>query len=550
MKTHAAWWTLAAAALAACREAPRCPSDWCGTAVALSAEPDVLFPPAAGTDADRWIVDLIFSKLADLGSRLNTVGDSGFVPQLAASWAWDGPTTLRFTLDPRARWHDGQPVTAQDVAFTFAVHRDSVVTSPARPLLGQIASVTAADSHTVVFQYRRAYPEAFYDAVYHMRILPRHILDTVPRARLASHPFGRHPIGSGPFRFVSWTAGQSLELAGDSTYFLGRPGLRRVIWRVIPDMATGVTQLAAGEADLLNLLGTPELIQRVRAAPQLRATPYEANAYSYIGFNLRDPAHLDRPHPLFADKELRRAISMSVDRRAVVQAILGDLGEVPAGPLTSRLWIASDSIQPPPFDTAAAHRALDGRGWRPAADGIRVKAGRRLAFDLLVPSTSTIRQRAAVIVQDQLKRLGVAMQIIQLDFNTFISRSQAGRFDASFLSWVQDPTPRSIQQSWTSKGIGTGGSNYQGYGNPVVDRLVQQAVDESDRARALRLWREAIATVDADAPAIWLYAPRPVLVAHRRFQDVVIRPDQWTTLLWKWRVNPDSLIARDLVVAP
>src|SRR5574342_1388155 len=105
---HRAWLIVAAAVgLAACRETPRCPSDWCGTAVLVVAEPGVLLPPVTQTDADLFVTSRIFSRLADLGPALNTVGDSGFVPQLAQSWSWENATTLRFTLDPRARWHDG-----------------------------------------------------------------------------------------------------------------------------------------------------------------------------------------------------------------------------------------------------------------------------------------------------------------------------------------------------------------------------------------------------------------------------------------------------------
>src|SRR5574341_553964 len=153
---HRAWWMIVAVvALAACREAPRCPTDWCGTAVLVVAEPGVLLPPVTQTDVDQDVVSLVFSRLADLGPALNTVGDSGFVPQLAASWSWDNPTTLRFRLNPQARWHDGQPVTAHDVTFTFDVYRDPQVNASARPLLEHIASVTAADSHTVVFRFAR-----------------------------------------------------------------------------------------------------------------------------------------------------------------------------------------------------------------------------------------------------------------------------------------------------------------------------------------------------------------------------------------------------------
>lgn len=544
-----AWLILPAAlALAGCRETPRCPTDWCGTAVLVVAEPAVLLPPVTQTDADLFVTSLIFSRLADLGPALNTVGDSGFVPQLARSWSWDNATTLRFQLDPRAHWHDGAPVIAQDVAFTFDVYRDSVVNASARPLLEHIGSVTAPDSHTVVFKFKQAYSEAFFDATYQMWILPSHLLDSVPHARLSSHAFGRAPVGSGPYRFVRWTAGQSIDLAGDSSYFLGRPGLRSVVWRFVADQAAAVTQLAAGEADASSALVTPEMMQRLQAAPQLKLTPYPSNAYSYIGFNLRDPTQPARPHPLFADRELRRAIAMAVDRATLVQTVLGDLGELPSGPFPPWLWIASDSVKPLPFDTAAARRALDAQGWRPGGDGVRVRNGRRLQFELLVPSSSGLRRRAAVIVQDQLKRVGVALQITELDFNAFISRSQARHFDAAFLSWTSDPSPRSMLQTWGSAGIG--GSNYQSYSNPEFDRLTGQAVATPDRARAATLWHQAMAVVNGDAPAIWVYVPRPVLAAHRRLQDVAVRPDLWTALLWQWRVNPDSLIPRDLVAVP
>jgi peptide/nickel transport system substrate-binding protein len=548
MRQAALFCAAATAVLSACREAPRCPSDWCGTAVLVSSEPGVLLPPVTETDADFWITEMLFSKLAELGPGLNTVGDAGFVPELAESWTWENPTTLRFTLNPQARWHDGRPVTAQDVAFTFEVYRDSLVNASARPVLEQIASVTAADARTAVFRFRRSYPEAFFDAAYQMWILPQHILDTVPRGRFSSHPFGRSPTGSGPFRFKAWVTGQHIELAGDSSYFLGRPGLRRVLWRFIPDMAAGVTQLVAGEADGAQALVTPELLERLRGAPQLNLTPFVLSAYAYIGFNLRAPGRRDSPHPLFSDRDLRRAVAMSVDRDAVVRAVLGELGDVPSGPFAPWLWIARESPPPLPFDTAAANAALDSLGWRRGADDLRVRNGRRLEFDLLVPTSSGLRRRAAVIVQEHLKRVGISMQITEMDFNAMIDRAAAGRFDAAFLSWVSDPSPRSIRQTWSTAGFA--GSNYARYDNPTFDRLTDQAVGAQDRARAAALWHQAMSVINADAPAIWIYAPRPVLAAHRRFLDADIRPDLWTALLWKWRVNPDALIERDLVVVP
>ncbi len=263
----------------ACTPQPTCAGDWCGTVVVVStAEAETLFPPNMNSGIEYGLGDLLFVKLADVGPGLNTLGDSGFVPALAQSWTFTDPLTIRFSLHREARWHDGAPVTADDVAFTFDVYRDSSVAAPAGPRLNQIASVTAADAHTVVFRFHRTYPEQLFDAIFWMRMLPRHVLDSVPRDRLAAHPFGRQPVGSGPYRFVRWRAAEFVELAADSTYFLGRPGVPRVLWRFATGSQAALNQLLAGEADALNYIGGPESVQRVADADHLRAEHYHSLA--------------------------------------------------------------------------------------------------------------------------------------------------------------------------------------------------------------------------------------------------------------------------------
>lgn len=535
-------------AILACRETPACPGV-CGTAVILGAEPDVLFPPVTHQDAGIGVTDMIFLKLADIGPALNTLGDSGFVPQLARSWDISDPTAIRFSLDPRARWHDGQPVTAQDVVFTFDVYRDTLVNAGARPLLQHIEEVTALDSLTVLFRLRRNYPERFFDTVYHARILPRHVLDTIPRQRLASHPFGRSPIGNGPFRFVRWVPGQYVELVADTGSVLGAPGLARVIWRVIGDPVVGVTQLVAGEADVMPTLGVPENVERVRRAPHLRIAESSPSFYAYIGFNLRYPGDRGRAHPLFADRDVRRAISMAVDRAAVVQAVFGDGARVGTGPLAHTLWIYSDSLRALPFDSAEARRLLASRGWVGRdRDGVLLRGANRLEFELIVPTISQPRRRAAVVIQEQLRRVGIGMAVVEIDFNLFNERQRTGRFDATFGAWSQDPSPRSIEQSWGSAGIG--GFNHGSYSSPAFDRLIHDAIAAGDPGTARRHWHAAIRQINEDAPAIWVYSTRPLAGVHRRFQNVAFRADQWTSLLWTWHVNPDSTLPRDRLIAP
>jgi peptide/nickel transport system substrate-binding protein len=528
----------------ACTSEVTC-GDRCGTAVVVTAgEAGTLFPPSANTNIELGLVDLIFQKLANIGPSLNTLGDSGFVPGLASSWRFTDPTRIRFTLNRAARWHDGTPVTADDVVFSFDVYRDSLVNAASRSRIDRIAAVAAPDERTVVITFSEQYPEQLFDAVYHVRILPRHLLDSVPRDRLISHRFGRQPVGSGPYRFVQWAAGQFVELTADSAFSLGRPGIPRIIWRFTPEPNTALTQLLAGDADILEFVGGPENVRRVQQADHLNAIAYPTLYYSYIAFNLRDPEALAQPHPLFADRRLRRALAMAVDRESIVRAVLGDLGTVAAGPLTERFAIWSDTIPQLPYDVSRARRILSELGWRDRdGDGVLDQGSQRLSFELLVPATSTPRVRSAQIVQDQLRRVGVAMRIMQLDFETMLGRADEGRFDAVYGAYGGDPSPASIAEVWTANAVGS--FNYGRYVNPSVDRLIASAMSASDGAVARVLWHRAIAEINADAPAIFVYASRFTAGVHRRFENVRFRSDQWTTTLWEWRIAPTQLIDRD-----
>jgi len=535
--------------VAGCARKGGCTGDYCGTLViATGGEPDVLLPVVSDRAITRDVTDQLFLKLADLGLSGNTVGDEDFQPLLAERWEWDTPTTLVFHLDPRARWEDGRAVTAADVAFTYDIYTDSLVSSPFRSSLRHIAAVTTRDSLTVVFRFRQRYPEMFYDAVYHMRILPSHLLREVPRSQWRSAAFGRAPVGDGPYRFVAWRAGESLELSADSTFFLGRPHLRRLIWRFTPDQQVAVTQLIAGDADAVEVLVTPDNVQRACADARLACYPYKGSAYGYVGFNLAAPGDSTKPHPLFGDRELRRALFMTVDRGALLHNVFGDLAKVPPGPMSQLSWTWDPETRELPHDSARAARTLTRLGWTDSdGDGIRDRDAHPLAFRLLVPTTSAVRRQYARLLQEQFRTMGIDVQLDEVDFSVFNERARAGRFDALINAWNTDPTPSSgIPQSWTRAGFGR--SNYGRYENPAFERLVDRAVASvSSRAEAKRTWRAAIEMLNQDAPGIFLFATENVAAVHKRVADVRMRPDSWSALVRTWRIPADRLTDRDRV---
>ena len=535
---------LAALAVAACERSGGCRGDYCGTLViATSGEPDNLLPPVTTSTNARDVHDQMFLKLADVGMNLNTVGDAGFEPQLAQRWEWENPTTLVFHLNPAARWHDGKPVTADDVAFTFAAYLNPAITGAAA--LRHIAGVTARDSLTAVVTFKRSYPEAFFDAVFHVRILPRHLLADVKPDDWDTAPFGRAPVGNGPYRFVSWTPGQRLELVADSTFFLGRPHIRRVVFVFAGDVNAAVNMVVAGQADAFEFLIGPNL-QKAREAKDITVHQYLSSTYAFLGFNLRARGDTTRPHPVFGDRDVRRAIAMGIDRERMTKGILGDLAVVPNGPVSPSMASVWHDMPPAaPYDTAGAARLLESRGWRDTnGDGVRDKAGRPLEFAILT-NQSPIRSQFAQVIQEMLRPLGVRVKIEQVESNPMNQLARAGRFDAVLQALLTDPSPAaSVPQSWTRAGFGE--HNYGRYENPALDQALERAsLTATTAAEAKASWRTAFEILNADAPAVWLFAPMSNAGIHKRVTDVRLRADSWWALLWTWRIPADQLIDRD-----
>jgi peptide/nickel transport system substrate-binding protein len=529
---------LAAFFLVSCGRATagQCRGDDCGTLVfAAIGEPTTLNPAVSDEALDRDIEGQLFLKLADIGPDLNTVGEAGFEKQLADHWSWTDSLTLAFHMDPRARWHDGRPVTARDVAFTYAAVMDTATGSPARESLGRIASVTAADSATAVFRFRERYPEMFYDAVYGLRVLPEHILGTLPHGSWRSADFGRHPVGDGPYRFVAWTAGQSLELAADSTFFMGRPHLRRLVWRFAADPNVAVTQLVAGEADAIEILVPPPNIDRAKAAPRLKLYPYPGSAYTIMGFNLR--------RPVLADPVVRRAIVFATDRERMARSVFGAYAKVPPAPIPQQwtaLWFKDLPV--PRYDTAYASHLLDSAGWRRGPDGVRVKGGRRLAFAISVPSTSASRKQYAQLIQEQLRAVGIAASIEQSDMSTLQQHLHSGAYDAAIQTWTNDPTPSSgIPQAWRRGGS----SNFSHYDSPAFEHQLDLAAHAASPGDALHAWHAAFEILAQDAPAVVLNAPDNIAAIDQRVSDVRIRPDEYWAYVRSWRIPRDRMIDRD-----
>lgn len=533
--------------LGACESQKEKPSGPTGgtVVIAVAADVDALIPPLVSSIQGRQVADQIFDRLADIGDSLNTTGDYGFRPRLAERWMWSADSlSITFSLNPLARWHDGRAVTSRDVRFTHQLFQDPEVAAPMAALLANIDSVGTPDSLTAVFWFKARSPRQFFDAVYNVHIVPEHLLGSAPRGQLRATPFARAPVGSGRFRFARWQPAVSLEVVADSNNYAGRAKLERVIWTVSPDFTTASTKLLAGEADVFDAV-RPEMIPEIQKNPSLRLMTYPGLDYSFLLFNLRDPRRRAAPHALFGDQRLRAAVSMAVDRESLVRNVFDTLARVAIGPTVRGYVGADESLPQIGYDTTAANRLLDSLGWRRGSNGMRARAGKPLAFSLVTPTSSRSRGRAAVVIQEQLRKLGVAVEIESLDNAAFITRMQARSFDAALGGWHLDPAP-GIRQTWGSAGsTSPGGNNFGSYESPEFDLHVDSALSTMDPVKAQAHMRRAYEVIIRDAPAVWLYEPLSTIALHSRIRPGTLRRDAWWAHLGDWTIDPAARLPRD-----
>jgi peptide/nickel transport system substrate-binding protein len=469
-------------------------------------------------------------------------------PWLAERWdATPAPgdsLDVVFHLRRDVSWHDGVPLTASDVLFTYERLLDPRTGSPSRALFdlwGREAE--AIDSFSVRFRLRDH--EEFLSGWNTVAIMPRHLLGDVPAEEMARHTFGQtQPVGSGPFRFVRRTPGQDWVFEANPNFpaaLGGRPHVDRVVLRIIPDATTLLTEFLAGGIDAYTPV-PPAHVSRIEDAPGRTVLSAPYRSYVYIGWNTRDP--------LFSDARVRRALNLTIDRRAIVDALLYGHGEAGVSTSTPLHWIYDDryrdlAVEP---DLDRARRLLAEAGWTPGPDGVlRDGQGRRFQFALVTSQASEVYRDVGPIVQAQLRQVGIAADPRTLEWNTLIAMLDGtpepggGRrrdFQAVTAGWSnefrKDDAPLFHSRNANGPYAETG------FSDPRTDALLDSLEVATDRERARAMWQEYHRILIEEAPYTTLFYPN-ILLAHRdRVRGVALDIRGPFAEVRNWWIHPEG----------
>lgn len=475
--------------------------------------------------------------------------DSALVPQpwLAESWDTAAVGTdsldLTFRLRRDITWHDGTRTTAYDVAHTFRIARDPrAAWVDAAALFPYAPEPVVIDSFTIRFRLQR-HPD-FLEPFFLLPPLPAHVLGNVAPEEVMRHPIGTQPLGNGPFRFVRRSGQEWVFEANESfpSELGGRPYIDRLVYRLIPEQTSLITELLTGHIELAVSIRPPQ-VERIRESGEARVVVFPVPNWVFLALNTR--------LLWFDERDERRAIAMAIDRRALVDGIMGGLNVTGAASVTPVHW-AFDSTSAVRFDPDSARLLLERAGWRDRdGNGVREDAnGRELRFRLKVWQGAGSYRELAEAVQAQLARVGIAAEPRVVEFNTFLADVQGreehgGRvrnFDAAIGNWTDNLLRKDDSQLFHSRNR-DGPRQWTGFNSPRLDVLLDSLAITSDRSIAARLWSEYQHALTDESPLVFLFYAIGINGVHNRLRGVPADdPRGPLASVGRWWVRGDSIV--------
>lgn len=447
-----------------------------------------------GTDAQSERVGgVIFDGLVTKDEHFN------LQPWLAERWEWPDPRTLVLHLREGVLFHDGRPMEAEDVAWTIRSMIDGTLITAKGGAFASIDRITVLDRETLVLHMKKPDTGVLFN-------LSNGLFGVVPRG--SGGDFGLHPIGTGPFEFVSAVQDKEVVVRRNQHYWAGAPNVERIRFAVVPDAITSALELRKGSADLASNVLTFDMIHALGKAPNVSIASGPSSVVIYANFNVTDS--------ILKDRRVRQAIACAMDRRAIVEALLRGHARLAQTLLPAGHWAAAsdDEMATYPHDIARAERLLEEAGFSRKADGVRLRL-------TMKTSTDETTRLVAAVLQQQLRAAGIQLNIRSAEFGTFYSDVTRGAFQMYALRWIgSNEDPDIFRYTYGTAAFPPKGANRGRYSNSLVDELLRSAAEETDMAKRRAAYIEVQKILAYDLPGIPLWYPDNEVVHSNRIHGV------------------------------
>jgi len=502
--------------------------------IADLSDPDHLNPYLSEMDITYDVASLVYSYLVIADDRGRLLGDlAATVPTVGNGGISRDGRTYVYHLRRGVLWHDGAKFTAKDVIASWRAVMDPRNNTFEHEGYDRVSSIVAPDPYTVVVRLRERYPpfvSRFFAPLQEggKPILPAHVLAS--ESSFNAGTLSVRPVGTGPFRFLSWERGDRIELARFDRYFKGRPKLARIDLRFIPDDQTIATELEAHRIDL-TVVGQTSLIETYRGIPGIlvRTTPW--NSQAALILNARKP--------ILGDVRVRRALAAATPFREILTTVTHGLYEIPRNSLPPTA-IGYEPLPPHRFDLAGADRLLDSAGWKRGRDGIRTRGRARMTLTLSTISGATNFARAAVLLQASFRAAGIDLAIKTYPYATIFAAPNGpvygGAYDIALYSntvnWDPDVYNFLACDRWYPAG-----QNIFRFCDPSLDALERAGLQSDDPAVRAPIYRSASRLIWSDVPYIPLYDARRLIVASddlRNYRPNMTSTPWWNA--WQWDI--------------
>ncbi len=482
--------------------------------VSISLEPESLNPITSTDGYSREVQSYILDTLLERNPDTYE-----WMPALAEKWevSKDGKQ-FTFTLRKGATFHDGKPITVEDVKFSFDVIFDPTYNAiPLRSYFENIAEPEILGPDTIRFTAKSLYYDNFATVAELMRILPKHVYGNAAEGK----KLNKTVSGSGPYKIEKYDKGQSIVLVKNKDWWgakldhmRGRWNFERIRFRFIKDSNIAIEALKKGDTDFHDL--TTEEFAKKTSGPEWGKSVMKVQTqniaprnYGYIGWNLRKD--------LFKNRDVRLALYQLLNREEMNQKFRYGLSVPATGPICVQSDLADPSVKPVKYDPKSAIDLLKKAGWTDSdKDGNlhRVVAGKKENFSFTLYYANKDTEKYWVLYQADLKKVGIEMKLQLLEWNALLKDIDESNFDAIAMSWGNGSVDYDLKQIWHSDSANKGGSNFIGYKNPEVDKLIDQARAEMDRTKRIPIARAAYKKIAEDYPYAFLFNDKFVMYAH------------------------------------